>query len=120
LHWPTFQRLGIQLPGSNAASPVATDNLEDVWHKFHHSFLQNHLAALIIGLELESRGGWAIVREELTEALASHNQAEGAGLLQYLLADEMQFVCFFTSRWEGASPYGVSWLEIRPQGFHVD
>ncbi|KAE8327836.1 hypothetical protein BDV39DRAFT_204550 [Aspergillus sergii] len=101
LHKPTLESLGIKLPAADPESPVITSNIEHVWSKFHHVFLQNHIGTILIALGLETRGGWEIVREELSRVLAGNEYAAGPELLQYLLADSMEMRCFFTARLEG-------------------
>ncbi|CAG8893768.1 unnamed protein product [Penicillium egyptiacum] len=101
LHKPTLQKLGIQLPMVDAESPVVTNDLDHIWSKFHQVFLQNHVASILIALGLESKGGWAIVRDELSRVLSGNDSDAGPSLLKYLLADDMQMRCFFTARLQG-------------------
>ncbi|PIG84665.1 hypothetical protein AARAC_001966 [Aspergillus arachidicola] len=101
LHKPTLDSRGIQLPAVNPESPVITSNIEHIWSKFHQVFLQNHIGTILIALGLETRGGWEIVREELSRVLAGNEYAAGPELLKYLLADSMEMRCFFTARLEG-------------------
>lgn len=101
LHKPTLDSLGIKLPAVNPESPVITSDIEHIWSKFHQVFLQNHIGTILIALGLETRGGWEIVREELSRVLAGNEYAAGPELLRYLLADTMEMRCFFTARLEG-------------------
>lgn len=120
LHRPTLEGLGIQLPEFDAKSSVSSDNLKQVWSRFHHVFLQNHVASLLVALGLELRGGWAIVRDEIARVLDIHNPGGDRDVLQYLLDGEMPFRCFFTSRMEGVSPRTVSIIPYYHQpGFHI-
>ncbi|KAI9375019.1 IucC family-domain-containing protein [Aspergillus egyptiacus] len=95
LHKSTMHKLGIQLPAVDRESRAILDDLHRIWRRFHHAFLQNHVASE------ETRGGWAIVRGELARVLDRSEYAMGPSLLNYLLADVMQMRCFLTDRLEG-------------------
>ncbi|EAW21012.1 uncharacterized protein NFIA_061730 [Aspergillus fischeri NRRL 181] len=113
LHKSTLQNLGVQLPMVDTESPVITDDLDHIWSRFHHAFLQNHVASVLVALGLETEGGWAIVRGELSRVLSDSRYAVSPSLLKYLLADDMQMRCFFTARLEGRPSEPGETLDIR-------
>jgi len=100
LHMPTLRSHGHSLDTIFPGSAITTDNLHDVWSKAHHTLIQMHFGQLLTTLQLESQGGWAIVREQLSRILLSGNYATGKDLYQFFMQDSMSFKCFIKMRME--------------------
>lgn len=96
LHKPTLESLRCDLSSIPSNGATITHDLPVVWNKVHHSLLQSHVGSFLHALELETEGGWEIVREELSKALCSH--AQGRMIHDYFLRETMSFKCFLRMR----------------------
>lgn len=101
LHMPSLGSYGHQLDDIFPGSAIKTNNLHDVWSKAHHTLIQTHLGQLVTALQLESQGGWAIVREQLCQILRSDDLSNGRDLCDFFMQDTMPFKCFIKMKLEG-------------------
>lgn len=100
-HMPTLNSQGFHLNSIPAGSAITSTNLHDCWDKVHHATFQNQLGHLIVALDLENEGGWAIVRDELKNILQPEKSADAADLYGYFLQEKMFLKCFLRMKMEG-------------------
>jgi siderophore synthetase component len=101
LHMPTLHNQGYRLDAVMPGSAITTNDIHDVWSKAHHTIFQSHLGTLLYALHLEHEGGWAMVREEMTEILSHDGGETGRKLLEFFLRPNMPFKCFIRMKLEG-------------------
>ena len=95
LHVPTLQLKGHNMSFLRPHHYLACNNLQEAWSKIRHLLFQSHLGQLLVALDLETKGGWAIVRESIVEVLNPEESEGSKTLLEVLLAKEMAVKCFF-------------------------
>lgn len=101
IHVPTLEAKGVKFEAMPPGSATMTDDLHNVWSKVHHSLLQNHVGSLVSALDLETDGGWTIVREEMARVLRPEEDVKARKLYEFFLKDTMPFKCFLRMRMEG-------------------
>lgn len=101
IHVPTLEAKGVKFEAMPPGSATMTDDLHNVWSKVHHSLLQNHAGSLVSALDLETDGGWTIVREEMARVLRPEEDVKARKLYEFFLKDTMPFKCFLRMRMEG-------------------
>ncbi|KAJ5901986.1 hypothetical protein N7495_002514 [Penicillium taxi] len=100
MHVPTLRNHGLKTDSVPPGAATLTENLQNVWSKVHHSLLQNHVGLLLVALELDDHGGWAITHEILSTVLGSDEGSPGKALFDYFTKDTMPFKCFLRMRME--------------------
>ncbi|KAL4860710.1 hypothetical protein BDV12DRAFT_204770 [Aspergillus spectabilis] len=104
LHMPTLRSQGHDIQTIPPGAATMTDDLHDLWSKVHHSLFQNHLGHLIVALDLEDKGGWDIVRNEVKAIFHPTNipcSPRATQLYDFLMAETMPFKCFLRMRMVG-------------------
>ena len=108
LHGPTLKKQGFDVDTTG----LGTDDLAQVWNKFHHALLQNNVGYMLHALGLEdSEDGWAIVRSTLSEVLESDENPIGREMYRYFTKETMPFKSFLKMRM-GATVQGVSTISL--------
>jgi len=101
LHMPTLHSQGYRLDTVLPGSAIRSEDLREVWSKAHHTIFQNNLGQLLFALRLESEGGWAIIREEMSKVLQPHKDVTARKLVDFFLRNNMSFKCFIRMKLEG-------------------
>jgi len=73
---------------------IACNELQEAWGKIHHPLFQSHLRQLLSALDLETEGGWGLVRDSIVEVLKPDENPDGKLLCEFLLANQMAVKCF--------------------------
>ncbi|KAL5632321.1 hypothetical protein ACGC1H_005328 [Rhizoctonia solani] len=80
---------------------ILTDDLEAVWVNAYHNFVANHLGGALRAMGLTWKGGWDIVRKELTDALTASLHHKAGELLDFMLQPEMKRKAFLRMKLAG-------------------
>ncbi|CAK96513.1 siderophore [Aspergillus niger] len=98
IHSPTFSRTRIDLSSIPPGASAFVDDIHKVWHKVYHALIQMHVGHLLYMLDLESHGGWPIVREELERVLDPLGDPDGRAVHEAFTNKTMAFKCFMEMR----------------------
>ncbi|KAJ5095260.1 hypothetical protein N7532_007551 [Penicillium argentinense] len=99
MHKSTLREKGFNVDWMHPNGRILTDDREFIWQQTHHTVIQSHVGNVLHALRLETNGGWAIVREELTHILIERDRSETKKkVYEYMTREFMDVKCYFDMR----------------------